>query len=92
MRKKEEQMKEKEKEEKLFMCHRLCVSACQSCYNALIREQRSNLDKETKEHIENWKDQVATKQKCQVAQLKNLRTDNNEVTAEIKENGMKLRS
>ena len=42
-------MKEKEEEETLFMDNYLCVNASQSCYNALIREDRNIVDKETKE-------------------------------------------
>ena len=58
-------MKEKEEEKTLFMNKYLHVNAYQSYYNTLIREERNNVHKETKECKEKWKDQVAAKQKHQ---------------------------
>ena len=46
-------------------------------------KKRNNVDKETKENKEKWKDQVAAKQKHQDVQLKTLRTNNDKATAEI---------
>ena len=48
-------MKEKEKEETLFMSTYLCVNACQSCRNTLMREERNNVDKETQQCKGKWK-------------------------------------
>ena len=39
-------MKEKKKEEKLFIDEHLCNNACQSCYDNLIREERKKIEKE----------------------------------------------
>ena len=63
----------------------MCVNVHQSCCNTLIREERNTLDKETKERIENLKDQVIAKQKHQVSQLQTLKINNNKLTAEINE-------
>ena len=83
-------MKEKEEEEILFMDNYFCLKACQSCYNALIREETNNVEKETKEHKEKRKDQVTAQQKHQAVQLKPLRINNNKVNAEINEKGKKF--
>ena len=61
----------------------MCVNSFQGCYNALIREKRINVDKETKERKEKWKDQVEAKQKHQDVQLKSLTINKNKVTVDI---------
>ena len=49
MPKKEEVMKEKEGEETLFMGNYVRVNAHQSYFNTLIREERNNVENETRE-------------------------------------------
>ena len=85
-------MKEKQGEEILFTDNYVCINACQSCYNVLIREERNNVDKETKECKEKCKDQVTAKKKNKSVQLKTLRINNNKVTAEINKKREKNRS
>ena len=48
-------MKEKEEEETLLMENYLCIDAHQSCYNTLIREERNNLEKKSKNARESGK-------------------------------------
>ena len=49
------------------------------------RRKEKHKKKETKKRIEKLKYQVTTNQKYQVEQLKNLRINNDQATAEIKE-------
>ena len=82
---KEKMRKKEEEEETLLMDNHACVNACQSSYNTLIRDERSNVGKETKQGKERWKDEVEAKQKHQSVQLKTLRINNDKVTEETNE-------